>query len=416
MTTISNFDVANNLKVEFYLPADDNSFIIGLSLIGGDDVLGGSGLTWTDLGCVVSQLDTQLGGTVKDSLYFQPNPATAKVTLQSFDYDPSYNTSFRPGTRMRVRLVRDTVDEILFSGFIDSISGTYYQQGLNKLDVTAYDSFKRYVNSRITLDTESDYPDGYLTPFEQLDIVAGALGTALHASSEETEGLLPTTYQTDVIANTAIYEPLQVGLGLLWLDPETQEIVFRKRPDASILPDFQAGAGYFTIGESLLGGLDVLGSGDPVYTVGNQHDDRFHLCMSDIEASSQLDRVVNSLRVQLKSDSNTYVVIEDQDLIDLYGSFAIDETINAYDETELVRWANAVYELNPTKLVNSVETPAIDRLGTLTEAAFLQPGTLLGVHYVEDVVNIKDFYTITKVSHSIGVNNWFTTLELWKGV
>lgn len=416
MTTIANFDITNDLKVEFLLPADDNSFIIGLSLIGGDDVLGGAGLTWQDLGCVISKLDTQLGGTVKDSLYFQPAPASAKVTIHSFNYDPSHNTAFRPGTRMRVRLVRDTIDELLFSGFIDSISGTYYQQGLNKLDVTAFDSFKRYVNSRITLDTESDYPDGYVTPFEQLDVIATELGTALHASSEETDGLLPTQYKTDVIANTGIYDALQVGLGLLWLDPETQEIVFRKRPDASILPDFQAGAGYFVIGESLLGGLDVLGSGDPVYTVGNQHDDRYHLCMSDIEAGSQLDRVVNSLRAELASDSATYVVIEDQDLIDLYGSFAIDERVNAYDEAELTRWANAVYELNPTKLVNAVETPTIDRLGTLTEAAFLQPGTLLGVHYVEDVVDIQDFYTITKVSHSIEPTNWFTTLELWKGV
>jgi hypothetical protein len=64
--------------------------------------------------------------------------------------------------------------------------------------------------------------------------------------------------------------------------------------------------------------------------------------------------------------------------------------------------------------VRTVTTPAIDRLGTLTAAAVLEPGELVGVKYQTTNINIEDFFTATKVSHSIDVDNWDTTLELWK--
>jgi hypothetical protein len=53
-------------------------------------------------------------------------------------------------------------------------------------------------------------------------------------------------------------------------------------------------------------------------------------------------------------------------------------------------------------------------LGTLTEAAVFTPGTTVGVSYTKNQLNIVGYYTIIKVSHSIDVDNWFTTLELWK--
>ena len=43
MSSIANFDIAQHLKVEMFLPYEaDNLFLIGLSLLGGDDVLGSS--------------------------------------------------------------------------------------------------------------------------------------------------------------------------------------------------------------------------------------------------------------------------------------------------------------------------------------------------------------------------------------
>ena len=186
------------------------------------------------------------------------------------------------------------------------------------------------------------------------------------------------------------------------------------RPDFSALPDFPVGAGYFTLGESLLGGIDVLGSGQIVYTVGNDHTIQNHLCMTDIETLSSSDEVFNSLKVSLQSDLNTFVVQENADSISLYGTYAKDVTINTTDSTELERWTSAVFNQSPTDLVKSVETLTTDREGNLSEAALLLPGQPIGVDFSQDILEISDYYTITKVSHYIDSDNWLTTLDLWK--
>jgi hypothetical protein len=89
-------------------------------------------------------------------------------------------------------------------------------------------------------------------------------------------------------------------------------------------------------------------------------------------------------------------------------------SINTTDATELDRWATAVYQQTPTKLVSQVATPAKDRLGNLTPASVLTPGTLIGVSYTTSELDIVGYYTIIQVNHQIDVDNWFTTLDLWK--
>jgi len=43
MTRIADFDIANDLKVEFYLPKGDHLFIIGISKLGSSDLMNSSG-------------------------------------------------------------------------------------------------------------------------------------------------------------------------------------------------------------------------------------------------------------------------------------------------------------------------------------------------------------------------------------
>jgi hypothetical protein len=42
------------------------------------------------------------------------------------------------------------------------------------------------------------------------------------------------------------------------------------------------------------------------------------------------------------------------------------------------------------------------------------PGTVVGVSYTNNQLNIVGYYTVIRVSHEIDVDNWFTSLELWK--
>jgi hypothetical protein len=88
--------------------------------------------------------------------------------------------------------------------------------------------------------------------------------------------------------------------------------------------------------------------------------------------------------------------------------------LNVTDSEQLELWARSVFNQTTTNLVKSVETPAVDRMNNLTHAAVIEPGETVNVKYITDKLNINEPYTVTKVSHSIDVDNWFTTLELWK--
>jgi hypothetical protein len=406
---IPDFRIDQNLKVEFLVPdAEGNTFILGISELGGTDVLGGfgefilgvsllggddvlapsSGLKWQEVNCSTSSVRISVGGSVQDAIYFQPAPATANLTLQSYDLDPTVNKNIRASTRIRVRLESKELDRILFQGNIDTIDVTYYPDGPNVIQITSFDAYKNLVNSRFAVwDTT---PIGAsATTDEIFELIGIESGLGLSPNSLPLGGLIPTVDEQNRLVSSVVNEALQVGLGIVWIDQETNELVVIPRPATE--------------------------TGTPTtWVIGNNHGDDYHLCMSEINVFSDADAVYNSLNVTLASDDAIFVQLKDQDSIDLYGESAIDVTLNTTDSTELTRWANQVFTQNPQNLVNQVVTPAKDRLGTLTEAAVFTPGMTVGVSYTKDQLNIVGFYTIIKVSHRIDVDNWFTTLELWK--
>jgi hypothetical protein len=411
---LEHFDIAQDLKVEFLLPdAVGNLFILGISELGSDDVLAGAGqfivgvsllggtdvlageaeiaFTWQGYECSVAEVESSVGGEIQDSLFFQPRAGQLSVTLQNLLLDPTNNPAFRPGVPVRVRLDREELDITLFKGFIDNMSVGYDVQNNHILQFTAYDSLKQFVNSRLEiLDTtdEDEFPDGYATPYEVIELLAEQFGTSMNSQSAETRGKLPPMLMTDFIPNTILYDAIQTGLGIFWVDQETQEFVFIPRPELS----------------------DTEGS----YSVGNDHSAPLHLCMSDIEVASDIDSIFNSLQVTLKDDAETSVLVNNTDSIELYGVFATDAIVNTTDATELEDWATSVFNSSTRNLVRSVQTPAVNRLGNLTHAAVIAPGETIRVVYQTSKLNINQAYTVTKVSHNINVDNWFTTLELWK--
>jgi hypothetical protein len=408
---IADFNLQDNLFVEFLLPDEDgNSFILGISEIGGTDVLGGfgefvinesliggqdvlapsSGLKWQDVGCETSNAAISIGGSINDAIYFQPQPATATLTLQSYDLDPTVNKNIRANTKIRVRLDSPEIDRVLFVGYIDTIDVTYYPMGPNLIRIRAFDVYKSLVNTRIDDWDTTDFPAGYATTDEVFELIALKSGVGLSPDSEPTVGRIPAVQVDNILVPDVINDAIDVGLAVVWIDQETEALTVIPRPSSS--------------------------EGTPTtYIVGNDHSsDPYHLCLAEINVNSDADAVYNSLKVALTSDEETFVFLRDQDSIDLYGESAIDVSINTTDADELARWAAAVYRQAPTKLVSQVVTPTKDRLGNLTAAAVFTPGSLVGVSYTTNQLNIVGYYTVIRVSHEIDVNNWFTTLELWK--
>jgi hypothetical protein len=279
----------------------------------------------------------------------------------------------------------------LFVGYIDTINVTYYPDGLNLIRIRAFDIYKSLVNLRLDTWDTTALPGGtYATVDEVFELLAIQSGIGLSPDSQSVEGKIPAVDEVNVLVPDVINDAIQVGLAVVWVNQDTEELIVIPRP--------QEESGTAT-----------------TYVIGNDHsNDPYHLCLSEIVVSSDADAVYNSLKVALTSDPETNVVLRDQDSIDLYGESAVDIAINTTDSTELSRWATAVYQQAPTKLVSQVSTPAKDRLGNLTAAAVFTPGTLVGVSYTKNQLNIVGYYTIIKVNHDIDVDNWFTTLELWK--
>jgi hypothetical protein len=412
MTAVANFDIATDVKVELYVPnAAGDVFILGVSQLGSSDVLSGDGqfiigyselggtdvlsdgssvyqFIWQPIECSVSNMDISLGGQIQSNITFQPEPSALAITVQSWTFDPNNNSAVRSGTRIRVRLDDGTVNHTLFAGFLETINVTYRADGPNLIRMTAFDGHKRLVNFRVeTWDTT-----GYgaaISPTDQIDELATATGNVLSSSSTILPGLIPTAVQTNVIANNFLNDALEVGLGIFWINPETNELEVRDRPQ-------------------------VVTAGMTTWVIGNNHGEENHLCMSDITVNSNSDSSINDLKVSLTSNSATNVVVRDQDSIDLYGELSEDVSINTTDITELQRWANQVFSGTPTRQVDAVQTPALDRQGNLTEAALFTPGTYIGVNYQTDNIHIVDYYTVVRARQSVDVNTWFTTLELWK--
>jgi hypothetical protein len=413
---IPNFNIATDLKVELFLPDEASDlFILGISELGGTDVLAGAGqfiigasllggtdllstgsadfaFTWQSVEAETVAADFGLGGSIESNLFFQPQPGDCNLTLQSWVFDPNNNSGVRPGTKIRVRLDKGEVQHTLFSGFIDTVDVSYYPNATqpNIIQIKAFDYYKRLVNTRIDDFDTTGLPAGYATPNEVLQIVADNADLVISDDSDELVGKLPLEQKLNSAASGFINDATLVGLGILWIDPETSELVVKQRPTIVTSPP------------------------EGTYTVGNNHGDALHLCMSDIGILGNIDAVANSLFLQLTSDPEVNLSITDTDSIELYGYSSRSESINTTDIDELTRWGNAVFAQSPSKLVSYVETPAIDRQGTLTEAAAFKPGTLIGVDYTTSNISIQDFYTIVRVSHTVDVNNWYTTLELWK--
>ena len=393
---LSNFNIATDLKVEMLLPQDvNNVFVLGISLLDGADVLGddNSGtLAWQDLACEINRVQTSIGGSIDSNVFFQADSGKATINLQSWEFDPSNYSYIRPSTQVRVRLFREGVaDFIIWSGFVDNIQVQYAPDQKNQITIQATDIWALIVNRRI------DYSPGFVTRTPQLALRAAR--QALEDSgffietSTQVLGVQPEMTGTEALNTTfgsVVANILNSGLGIIYWNPNEERLKYRTRA------------------------TDLV----PVATIGNVHDMTNHYCMSDISTTTNSSDIYNNVLVTQKyqylSNPIFTQLYVDQDSIDLYGERTDDFTVDLATPADAAIWAETVFATRPVTLVQSVTTPAIDRLGKLTNIITYFPSSVIRVLYETDDINIDDVYTITRVSHSIDVNNWFTTLETWK--
>jgi hypothetical protein len=394
MAVIDNFNIANDLKVEMLLPQDvNNVFVLGVSLLGGSDVLGtdeSGTLAWQDLACEVNRVQTSIGGSIASNVYYQADAGKANIQLQSWEFDPNNYSFIRPGTQVRIRLSRGLYSFILWHGTVDNIDVAYAPDQPNQITIDATDFWALLVNRRFDFE-----PTTPLLPSEAIQLAVNEVAATGFVIPYDSFSINPEWYMTGTPALNTTFgqvaaDCLTTGLGFIYINPADGYLIYRPRAT----------------------------SGMPIYTVGNNHGDANHLCMADLESITQSDDIYNTVLVNQKNafmgDPLFSQLYTDQDSIDLFGQRSDDFSVDLATTADADAWANAVFQPKPITRVQQVVTPAIDRARDLTAAAEFMPGDYVGVKFVTDNIDIDTNYTVTRVRHSIDVNNWFTTLEVWK--
>lgn len=411
MTLITDYNPATDLQVEFLLPDEGgNLFIIGISLLGSTDVLGGIGIfiigqsllggtdvlsdderafVWVPAQTVSTFFSSSIGGSITDATYFQPEAGTSTITMQSYDWDPNKNRNIRSGVSIRLRVAKEEVDRVIYQGIIDNISVDYIPNGVNTINVSAFDAWKSIMNFPIETYDTTDYLAGFITPLQAMTKAVNLAGYEMGYASLPTTGKIPLQTLENILANVPINDAVAVGRAITWVDPATQNVQFIPRPVS----------------------VEATGS---EFSIGNVEEADNHLCLSGITVEANQDSIINSLTVTLATDSETSISLTDQDSIDLYGYSSAQIQLNALDEETMAEWAAEVFANRASKLVKQISTPAIDRLGNLTKAVTILPGDLVRVQFEQGGMEIDDYYTVIKVNHSVDVNVWNTNLELWK--
>jgi hypothetical protein len=400
LAIFSNFNIANDVKVEMLLPQDvNNVFVLGISLLDGTDVLGDDSagtLAWQNLACEINRVQTSIGGSIASNVFYQANAGTATMQMQSWEFDPANYSYIRPSTPVRIRVSRGGYSFILWTGFVDNIDVTYAPDQPNQITIQATDIWALAVNRRMDYEPADYVIDNFILPSEAMaaacDIVSGSGDFSINYDGfygvEQPAMTLNPAYNSTfgaVVANA-----LNSGLGFIYFDPNEDALIYRPRAV----------------------------SGVPVYTVGNNHGEPDHLCMADLSMATKSQDIYNNVLVTQKFDSPFTppfsLLYKNQDSIDLYGERSDDFSVDLETGADATKWADLVFAEKPVTIVEQVVTPAVNRLGDLTEAVEFMPADFVGVYYVTDEMNVNTSYTVTKVSHSIDVNNWFTTLDVWK--
>ena len=404
----NEFSIAQDIKVEMLLPVAGKG-VWNFSKWGGTGVddwvaTAGDAFAWTDVVATISQATITQGSTIDQGYYAPAQPNTLQLQMQSAIYDPSKNTYIRPGLQVKVSYRRnpDTAPSTyttLFQGYIDDFNISYDALGNNLIDISASSSLKRMLNKTLTSWTSPASPTNSPNDFfNQWVTTVGANGASTWTNSYQVVGSM----EPETIANVTGGEILD------WLMQAEAAIVYQQ-PSNDYVMGYSAK--YFrnlllTTPTNQLGGTHAISD--------------THFCIADLDLSYNLDEAFNTFICTCDSNAARTGTKKNQDLVDLYGELLLDKTLHIAQSTATVdnvqMWLDFMAARNPGRRVNSVQTPAIRRDGTLANISVLQPALAVRTIASRGTYTVDENSIITRATHQIDPNNWFVTLDLWKGL
>lgn len=394
----NEFSIAQDIKIEFNLPFGGRG-IWNSSTWGGADnwqANPGDSFTWTDIVATVTRAEINLGATVQDGFYAPVTPNTFNVTLQSPLYDPFNNTYLKPGlgVRFSYRPNPDTAPSTyttLFQGFVDTFDVSYDADGNVLLNLACSSSLKRFLGVNVSTWNTTGANDLF-TMFNNWITATGAtVGSTWNAQGGDYLYLSETL--TDEAAADILDYMNQVENGLIWQDPTNNYVMgYSSR--------------YF----------QTLLNTTPTNSFSNTHSTAStHFCITDIGFTFDQEAVYNSYVISSAATPTTFITKKNQDLIDLYGEMRLEKTLRL-TSGGLQSWLDNQATKNPARRVSMVQTSAIEREGQLANLDALLPAKAVNVNVNRSTYTVNEDAFITRATHQIDPDNWYVTLELWKGL
>lgn len=390
----ANFNLATDVIVEVYIPAQDGIFILGLSQLDGPDVLAGGfdSFEWQPIQAEVTAINQFNGGTISQGTIYQAQPGTVEVTLQSDTFDPLQNPGVRAGIPIRIRVLDDDLllDEwTMFRGKVTDLNLSYSLDGKTTIRLQAADALLDIMNFRHST---------FSTPITTSEII---LETAIEPAGYAVYYSLPSDVANAAISDTGLFngdiinQTLQTELGWLY--------------------------GYYGIGPD---GVQFESRGivslhqstpSPNYVFSNTHSlAASHYCFNDIQVVSTENEMANSIVARLDTNPAIMTIANNTDSIDLYGYRSIELTANVTALSDLVAWANALVRRQPIQRVAQIGTNPVVDDGTLKNIAQINVGDVVTVDYDRPSGTIGGNYVVSNYSHEINADAWQTTLYLWQ--
>jgi hypothetical protein len=413
--TFPDYDVAESVKVYLWSWDDPNAFIINHSLIGGSDVLSTSSLEPTLVSCEVAQISIDTGWDLDSAVTFQSSSGRMNITLRADNSDSFSNPNIILGRKMSVEIPTLLNNFVLYAGYITSFNFEYLPDNQVLININCHDALY-YMFQHIS---EGDpFPLEPVTNLE--DQIIKILWDYTPPSGAEDFHQLPFVLGTpwaQFLDESPTYEVFRGNAGqLLNLRMLGEQGAMLAQGNGSEFAIDYTELYVYTR-ERILKTLGPSTPGDFIQTINIDTSGVSGVCPSLILFSSDLQNVTNQVQVSLDQDSDEFYELSDRASQVRFGTSSVSANIPFASSEYLPDWARYAMVSNLSPVIDVIQIPAVNRLGSLVSSPnvpfAMRPGDRANTKIQYNGANIEKNYLIRKVRHTIDADNWLIEASLW---
>ena len=134
----------------------------------------------------------------------------------------------------------------------------------------------------------------------------------------------------------------------------------------------------------------------------------------DLTIGYDTEQIVNEVKLETVSGYGP-VVKKNDNSVSLYGSLASEVVTRHYNDADANTWITQVTLAEPRRRVLDISASVINRDGTVNENLLREPMNVCNVSISNANLTLDENYYITRVTYLLTPDNWFTSMELWRG-